>query len=74
MNSSNQEVIVESYGQFKAIGLGKTTLTVKSTYGLTKEIEVTVVAPDLTAISPRFTSELHFVGQDETLYIDYESP
>ena len=73
VNSSNQEVIVESYGQFKAIGLGKTTLTVKSTYGLTKEIEVTVVAPDLTAISPRFTSELHFVGQDETLYIDYES-
>ena len=73
VNSSNQEVIVESYGQFKAIGLGKTILTVKSTYGLTKEIEVTVVAPDLTAISPRFTSELHFVGQDETLYIDYES-
>ena len=73
VNSSNQEVIVESYGQFKAIGLGKTTLTVKSTYGLTKEIEVTVVAPDLTAISPRFTSELHFVGQYETLYIDYES-
>lgn len=73
VNSSNQEIIVESYGQFKAIGLGKTTLTVKSTYGLTKEIEVTVVAPDLTAISPRFTSELHFVGQDETLYIDYES-
>lgn len=73
VNSSNQEVIAESYGQFKAIGLGKTTLTVKSTYGLTKEIEVTVVAPDLTAISPRFTSELHFVGQDETLYIDYES-
>ena len=73
VNSSNQEVIVESYGQFKAIGLGKTTLTVKSTYGLTKEIEVTVVAPDLTAISPRFTSELHFVGQGETLYIDYES-
>lgn len=73
VNSSNQEVIVESYGQFKAIGLGKTTLTVKSTYGLTKEIEVTVVAPDLTAISPRFTSELHFVGQDETLYFDYES-
>lgn len=73
VNSSNQEVIVESYGQFKAIGLGKTTLTVKSTYGLTKEIEVTVVAPDLTAISPRFTSELHFGGQDETLYIDYES-
>ena len=73
VNSSNQEVIVESYGQFKAIGLGKTTLTVKSTYGLTKEIEVTVVAPDLTAISPRFTSELHFAGQDETLYIDYES-
>lgn len=73
VNSSNQEVIVESYGQFKAIGLGKTTLTVKSTYGLTKEIEVTVVAPDLTTISPRFTSELHFVGQDETLYIDYES-
>lgn len=73
VNSSNQEVIVESYGQFKAIGLGKTTLTVKSTYGLTKEIEVTVVAPDLTVISPRFTSELHFVGQDETLYIDYES-
>lgn len=73
VNSSNQEVIVESYGQFKAIGLGKSTLTVKSTYGLTKEIEVTVVAPDLTAISPRFTSELHFVGQDETLYIDYES-
>ena len=73
VNSSNQEVIVESYGQFKAIGLGKTTLIVKSTYGLTKEIEVTVVAPDLTAISPRFTSELHFVGQDETLYIDYES-
>ena len=73
VDSSNQEVIVESYGQFKAIGLGKSTLTVKSTYGLTKEIEVTVVAPDLTAISPRFTSELHFVGQDETLYIDYES-
>lgn len=73
VNSSNQEVIAESYGQFKAIGLGKSTLTVKSTYGLTKEIEVTVVAPDLTAISPRFTSELHFVGQDETLYIDYES-
>ena len=73
VNSSNQEVIAESYGQFKAIGLGKTTLTVKSTYGLTKEIEVTVVAPDLTAISSRFTSELHFVGQDETLYIDYES-
>lgn len=73
VNSSNQEVIVESYGQFKAVGLGKTTLTVKSTYGLTKEIEVTVVAPDLTAISPRFTSELHFVGQGETLYIDYES-
>ena len=73
VNSSNQEVIVESYGQFKAIGLGKTTLTVKSTYGLIKEIEVTVVAPDLTAISPRFTSELHFVGQDETLYINYES-
>lgn len=73
VNSSNQEVIVESYGQFKAIGLGKTTLTVKSTYGLTKEIEVTVVAPDLTTISPRFTSKLHFVGQDETLYIDYES-
>lgn len=73
VNSSNQEVIVESYGQFKAIGLGKSTLTVKSTYGLTKEIEVTVVAPDLTAISPRFTSKLHFVGQDETLYIDYES-
>ena len=73
VNSSNQEVIAESYGQFKAIGLGKTTLTVKSTYGLTKEIEVTVVAPDLTAISPRFTSEIHFVGQDETLYIDYES-
>jgi len=73
VNSSNQEVIVESYGQFKAIGSGKTTLTVKSTYGLTKEIEVTVVVPDLTAISPRFTSELHFVGQDETLYIDYES-
>lgn len=73
VSSSNQEVIVESYGQFKAIGLGKTTLTVKSTYGLTKEIEVTVVAPDLTTISPRFTSELHFVGQDETLYIDYES-
>ncbi len=73
VNSSNQEVIAESYGQFKAIGLGKTTLTVKSTYGLTKEIEVTVVAPDLTAISPRFTSELHFVGQDETLYINYES-
>lgn len=73
VNSSNQEVIVESYGQFKAVGLGKTTLTVKSTYGLTKEIEVTVVAPDLTIISPRFTSKLHFVGQDETLYIDYES-
>lgn len=73
VSSSNQEVIVESYGQFKAIGLGKSTLTVKSTYGLTKEIEVTVVAPDLTAISPRFTSKLHFVGQDETLYIDYES-
>ena len=73
VSSSNQEVIVESYGQFKAIGLGKTTLTVKSTYGLIKKIEVTVVAPDLTAISPRFTSELHFVGQDETLYIDYES-
>lgn len=73
VNSSNQEVIAESYGQFKAIGLGKTTLTVKSTYGLTKKIEVTVVAPDLTAISPRFTTELHFVGQDETLYIDYES-
>ena len=73
VNSSNQEVIIESYGQFKAVGLGKTTLTVKSTYGLTKEIEVTVVAPDLTAISPRFTSELHFVGQGETLYIDYES-
>lgn len=73
VSSSNPEVIVESYGQFKAIGLGKTTLTVKSTYGLTKEIEVTVVAPDLTTISPRFTSKLHFVGQDETLYIDYES-
>lgn len=73
VSSSSQEVIVESYGQFKAIGLGKTTLTVKSTYGLTKEIEVTVVAPDLTTISPRFTSKLHFVGQDETLYIDYES-
>lgn len=73
VSSSNPEVIVESYGQFKAIGLGKTTLTVKSTYGLTKEIEVTVVAPDLITISPRFTSELHFVGQDETLYIDYES-
>lgn len=73
VSSSNQEVIAESYGQFKAIGLGKSTLTVKSTYGLTKEIEVNVVAPDLTAISTRFTSNLHFVGQDETLYIDYES-
>lgn len=72
ISSSNESVISESYGQFEAIGEGTTTLTVQSTYGITKEVEVTVIAPELTELKPRFTSELHFVGQDETLYIDYQ--
>ena len=72
ISSSNQEVIKSFADQYKAIGEGETTLTVESTYGIKKEVEVTVVAPELETITPRFTSSLHFVGQEDTLYLDYE--
>ena len=72
ISSSNQEVIKPFADQYKAIGEGKTTLTVESTYGIKKEVEVTVVAPELETVTPRFTSSLHFVGQEDTLYLDYE--
>ena len=72
ISSSNTKVISgNDFGEFEAIGEGTTTLTVLSTYGIKKEVEVMVVAPELTSINPRLTSKLHFVGQDEHLYIDF---
>ena len=72
VSSSNEAVVKGTgYSEFEAVGEGKTTLTVVSTYGIQKQVEVTVVAPELTTITPRLTSQLHFVGQDEDLYIDY---
>lgn len=77
VSSSNEKAIeridyLDGSHAYRATGVGTSTLTVRSESGIEKQIEVTVVAPEMETISANLYSALHFVGEDESLYISYE--
>lgn len=79
IDSSNPEVIeIKTYGgnvkpSIKAVGVGKTTLTVRSESGIEKTIEVTVVAPAMEKIAVRMYLSHKYKGETENIYV-FASP
>ncbi len=64
-SSSNENVIAKmSYGVYKVIGVGATTLTIKNELGFTKLVEVTTFAPSLESIDFQVSSTNLYVGND----------
>lgn len=72
--SSNSEVIeLKTYSDggyvAKAVGVGKTTLTVISSSGIEKTIEINVISLPLKSIKASLYRKIKFVGDSEDLYI-----
>lgn len=73
VSSSNPDIVIESYGVWKCVKPGTTTLTLVNELGLEKTLEITVYTPMLESISLSVSNSNMYVNESYQLFI-YNTP
>ena len=68
-STNNGVVSVNEYGVVRSVGAGTATLTVSSSTGIEKTIDVTVFIPDALSVELKCYSLHHYKGETYNLYV-----